>query len=437
MESSSNPLVPPMVAEILSEVEGRWTGIAAARDRIYRLRGSPGRETWAQMLVCLHLVVSQLRRVDFALDGAVQPGDRPRARVLVSEWLAGRIPFYDVRKLHSRVDWERVFDHANRLKLVADPVERFSIEYSLPLWAADAIVKNLPEDGAAHLGAALLLPPPRTLRANTLRTTRESLITELRNQGIFAEPTRFAADGVTTPPFSDVFHMDLFHGGGFEAQDEASQLCSEIVAPPPKGVVLDACAGAGGKTLHLAALLKGQGVILAVDAADYKIRDLKERARRAGAHQIRGVAVPESAWSAEVTTFAGKADRILLDAPCSGLGSFRRKPEMRWKITQDDLPRLEQIQRDLLDRAAAHLKPGARLIYSTCTLRPEENEHQITGLLARDATLELVPIKEILGKARAENITDPTGVMLRVFPHVQGTDGFFAAVLRKARQPKS
>jgi 16S rRNA (cytosine967-C5)-methyltransferase len=423
-----------MAAEILAEVEGRWTGVFQARERAFKARGALQRSAWAQLLQCLHRLFSQLRRVDYALEGAVQPSDKNRARVLVSDWLGGEIPFYDVRKLHSRVDWERVYSHTARLESIADPVERFSTTHSLPDWAGRALMEAVPDAGSAdRLGIALRTPPPRTLRANTLKMEQGELLSELRRNGFEVEPTKHGNYGVVAPPFGDVFHLSAFQNGCFEAQDEASQLCCEVVAPPPKGSVLDACAGAGGKTLALSALLKGAGRILAADVADHKIRDLKERARRASAHQVRAVVVPSECWSPEVLEFAKTADRILVDAPCSGIGSFRRKPEMRWRIVQQDMPRLEQLQKELLDQAAKSLAVGARLIYSTCTIRQEENEAQVRALLERDPTLEQVRVKEILGKARAEAITEADGMFLKLFPHIHGTDGFFAAVLRKKR----
>lgn len=434
MESVAYSLVRPMVAEVLDLIEPGWTGIHEARERVFRSRGGLSRGVWGEFIQSLHRTVIFLRRIDFALEGSVSGRDRNRARVIVADLLAGLVDPEAAAKLHSRVDWDSVLRHGERLESIEDPVERLSLRHSLPGWAAAAVVAATAGPlEAERLAAALAAPAPRTLRVNTLKSGRPAVLDQLREAGIDARETRFSAQGIEAPPFADVFRLPGFAAGAFEAQDEASQICAELVAPPPRGRILDACAGAGGKTLSLAALLGGSGRILAADARESKIRTLRERARRAGAHQVRALAVPPDAWPQEVAEFARSADRILVDAPCSGVGSFRRKPEMRWRIAGAGLERLEAIQRELLCRAAAHLAPGARLIYATCTIRREENEDQIDRLLSENPELELIPPKEVRGKAGAEGLADPSGRFLRLLPHTHGTDGFFAAAVRRRR----
>jgi 16S rRNA (cytosine967-C5)-methyltransferase len=213
--------------------------------------------------------------------------------------------------------------------------------------------------------------------------------------------------------------------------DEGSQLVAEAVAPPPRGRVIDACAGAGGKTLALGAILEGAGRILALDTAGKKLEELRRRARRAGlnnvaAREISGRAPPDDATP-------GRWDRVLVDAPCSGLGTLRRNPEARWRLTSKEVATFPPRQLALLIDNAPLVAPGGRLVYATCTVIGDENEKVIERFLAERPDFAPFPLKEIWGKERALACGD--GVNLRLFPHRHDTDGFFCAVLRRAPGP--
>jgi 16S rRNA (cytosine967-C5)-methyltransferase len=197
--------------------------------------------------------------------------------------------------------------------------------------------------------------------------------------------------------------------------------------------VLDLCAGAGGKSLALAALLDNHGSIVATDIESDKLRDLKQRARRAGAHNVRPIRIAKDDWPEDVAEFARGADRILCDVPCSGLGVLRRNTDQRWRIPQEQLEIISGVQKKLARRAAQALQPGARMVYSTCSVLRAENEDVVEELLKADSGLETVRIAEILGNARALPIADPGGTFLKTWTHRHGTDGFFAAVLRRKR----
>ncbi|MFM1873262.1 MAG: hypothetical protein RL398_2684 [Planctomycetota bacterium] len=321
----------------------------------------------------------------------------------------------------------------DRIDELPDPVERLGIAHSLPDYLAKEFLAAF-GDEAGPLLTALQQAPPRTVRANPLRVAdRSALAEELHAEGIASEPCRFAPLGLHVLGVADLFATAAFRRGAFEQQDEASQLAALLVAPPPRGRVLDLCAGSGGKTLALAAQLANRGEVLATDVSMRRLVSLRERLRRAGANNVRSLTIGEDVLPAEVATFAEHADRILLDAPCSGTGSWRRRPEGRWAVEADGLRSLQTTQRRLLDRAAALLKPGARLVYATCSLLPIENEEQVRGLLARRDDLELVRAVEILGKALAEPLCDPSGTWLSLRPDQHGCDGFFAAVLRRKR----
>ncbi len=204
-----------------------------------------------------------------------------------------------------------------------------------------------------------------------------------------------------------------------------------VVAPPPRGLVVDACAGAGGKTLALAAALGNKGRVVAADVDRRKLTELKRRAKRAGATNVQSVILDaDGDYPAPLTRLEGAADRVLVDAPCTGIGALRRNPEARWRMTEGDLDRMPALQLEIARRALSLVAPGGRLIYATCTLLRAENEAVVDALLAEYPLLELMPAKKVWGADRAALVCDPTGSYLKVDPHTHGTDGFFAAVLR-------
>jgi 16S rRNA (cytosine967-C5)-methyltransferase len=334
-------------------------------------------------------------------------------------WSPGRLPFFAVLRLDRAID------------TIRDPVERFALRHSMPDWLARLLLTF--GESADLLGNALRSDAPRVIRANLLRGSREDLRGMLTAAKVASAPCELAPHGLAVLDFAPLFSLSTYHLGWFEQQDEGSQLIAEFTAPPPRGKVLDACAGSGGKTLALAALLQNRGTVLACDVHERRLADLKPRAARAGAQNVQWALVGEDSWPEPVQQFARAADRILLDVPCSGIGAWRRRPEARWTIKPTDLESLERIQAELIDRAALLLRPGARIVYSTCTLLRGENEAQIEAALLRHPHLEVVRAREILGGALADRVADATGTYLSLRPDVHDTDGFFAAVLRCKR----
>ncbi|MFN9277708.1 MAG: RsmB/NOP family class I SAM-dependent RNA methyltransferase [Planctomycetota bacterium] len=315
----------------------------------------------------------------------------------------------------------------------ADPLLRFARRHSVPDWFAARALAAFGERADA-VAAALAQPAPRTLRANLLRVAdRAALAAELAAAGVATRPARHAPTALHVDGDADLFATAAYRRGAFEQQDEASQLVALVTAPPPRGKVLDACAGSGGKTLALAAALGNRGVVTAVDPHAGRLQALRVRARRAGATNLALHEVGETAWPADVAAFAATADRILIDAPCSGTGSWRRRPEARWSVDEASLAQLARAQESLRDRAAAALRPGARLVYATCSLLPEENVGRVRALLAVRPELEVVRVAEILGAASAAPIADADGAVLSVRPDLHGCDGFFATAIRRRR----
>ena len=269
--------------------------------------------------------------------------------------------------------------------------------------------------------------PTLTMRANRLRSTREQLIASLEVDGIEGEPTRYAPDGVSITagnPLRAPMH-DAAHEA-FVVQDEASQLVPLVVGARPGERVLDLCASPGGKTTAMAADMADQGRLVACDVRDRRIRLLRQTVAASGARAIDIVHLS----SAGDLPFTPTFDRVLVDAPCSGLGTIRRDPDIRWKRTEAELPLLAERQLVLLARAAAVVKDGGRLVYATCSSEPEENEQVVDAFLATHPDFRLVDLRtEETGVAAP--LFDQRG-MLRTLPFEHGLEAFFAAALIRA-----
>jgi 16S rRNA (cytosine967-C5)-methyltransferase len=298
---------------------------------------------------------------------------------------------------------------------------------SFPTWLFQRFVDSHGEKDAIALATAMNTRAPMCVRTNTVKGTRDELRSHLAEERVVAQPTRLSPVGLTLETRVNAFGLTAFREGLFEVMDEGSQLVAEAVAPPPRSRVVDACAGAGGKTLALAAMLANQGRILALDTNGKKLEELRRRARRAGisnlsAREINGPVLPDEAK-------LGAWDRVLVDAPCSGLGTLRRNPEARWRLTPKQVDAYPADQLALMIAYAPLVAVGGRLIYATCSVLREENDAVVERFLVERPDFVVFPLKEIWGKARAAELGDET--FLRLLPHVHDTDGFFAAVLRR------
>ena len=376
----------------------------------------------------LYGMIRQARRLEHALSDSSPSGN---ARLVAWRLLEGEIGVDAAARELPGIDWGSVLGVDVRVAVEADPVKRLALGRSLPDWLAARLLAEYPEDADA-LAAALNVRPPVTVRANALKTTRDELAATLGREGIASRPTPWARFGLELTTPCAPYELKAFQAGLFEVQDEGSQLVADLVAPPPGGLVVDACAGAGGKTLALGALLGGRGRIVAAEPSEARMAELRRRARRAGLTNIQPIELPGGEWPEALTRLAGTADRVLVDAPCSGIGALRRNPEARWRLTEEDVARLVGVQAGILDRAAELVAPGGRLVYATCTVLEAENEGAVSRF--REAHPDFQPMRavEIWGGELGRPVTDPTGTVLRLLPHRHGTDGFFAAVLRRA-----
>jgi 16S rRNA (cytosine967-C5)-methyltransferase len=385
----------------------------------------------------LYGMIRHLRRVDEALiagglrlGGAAPDRERMIAYLVLEAGLAPQ----DAARHAPGIDWQRAAGIDAELARVRDPARRIARAHSLPDWLAQVLVAERGADTAAELAAALNQRAPMTVRANLLAGGADELVAELAAAGMAAHRGELAPAAVIVDTRTNLFALDAFRAGRFEAQDEGSQLVAELVAPPPRSRAVDYCAGAGGKTLALAASLGNRGRVVACDVDSRKLVELRRRARRAGATNIQTVELagdPSAALAPPLARIEGGSERVLVDAPCSGIGALRRNPEARWRLVADDLERLPALQLAIARRALDLVAPGGRLIYATCTVLRAENQGVVEKLLAERSDLELVPIKDVWGSARAAPITDTSGAFLELLPHRHGSDGFFAAVLRR------
>ncbi|MBI5067929.1 MAG: RsmB/NOP family class I SAM-dependent RNA methyltransferase [Deltaproteobacteria bacterium] len=319
-----------------------------------------------------------------------------------------------------------------RIAAIADPVERLSVEESLPRWIAERFAAEMGLAEARVLARAMNTRAPLAVRVNLLRATRDELARRLAGEGVGAAATAHSPWGLVLDGHQNAFQLASFKEGWFEIQDEGSQLLALAVGARPGKRVVDACAGAGGKTLALAMEMRSKGELQALDSDADRLSEAKRRARRAGVSNLRIRAIPAGAGAEEaLADLCGTADRVLVDAPCSGLGTLRRKPDARWRLQPGEPERFAALQRELAARFARLLKPGARMLYATCAIGRTENE-EVARFVEEELGLRPAPLAEPLGAERAAAL-GITGHQMKLLPHLHFTDGFFGALFEKAK----
>lgn len=301
-----------------------------------------------------------------------------------------------------------------------------SLRYSYPEWMIKEWRVQFGDEETVRMCAALNAPAPLTLRVNTLKTSVEDCQEALAREKIDAERTKFSGVGLTVRKRLNIFQLDVFRKGFFEVQDEGSQILAMLVDPKPTSRVVDACAGGGGKALALAALMKNRGAIFALDTNAYRLESLRKRIRRSGVDTIRVCKIEEGHLP---DGLADASDNVLVDAPCSGLGTIRRNPGMKWTVTPAAIAELSVKQSAILEHYAQCVKVNGRLVYSTCTMMIPENEAVVEKFLADHPQFELIEPAVILRRYGLESLSNEK--YFRLKPHVHGTDGFFAAVMRR------
>ncbi|WP_420392183.1 RsmB/NOP family class I SAM-dependent RNA methyltransferase [Acuticoccus sp.] len=324
-------------------------------------------------------------------------------------------------------DAERAMLEADRLADAPDDVRA-----DVPDWLAPALEDNFGEEWVAEC-AALAARAPIDLRVNTLKSDRPRVLSTLARWG--AEPIPVSPVGVRLPPRAgwerapNVTHMDVYQRGHVEVQDAGSQAAALMVLAHPGEQVLDLCAGAGGKTLAIAAQMDNRGQVHATDADQGQLAPIYERLRRAG---VRNVQVHRA--GADLSALERRMDKVLVDAPCSGSGTWRRRPDTKWRLSEEAIARREAEQAAALDDARRYVRPGGALVYVTCSVLPQENEAQVAAFLDRAADFTLTSTADAWAEVAGEAAPKPwsaEGLMMTMTPAATGTDGFFVAVLKR------
>ncbi|EDP94915.1 putative sun protein [Kordia algicida OT-1] len=308
-------------------------------------------------------------------------------------------------------DWNQLAGTpTRRIKGRFDEVSKIrKIKESIPDWLDELGVAELGEDVWTKEINALNKQADVILRANTLRTTKEKLKALLASLEHETEDIKGHPSALRLKERANIFKNEAFKNGFFEVQDANSQLVSEFLDVKPGMKVVDTCAGAGGKSLHLAALMENKGNLISLDIYEGKLRKLKRRARRNGAHNIETRVITSTKV---IKKLYDKADRVLIDAPCSGLGVLRRNPDAKWKIQPEFLDKIKDTQQDILQRYSRMVKSGGKMVYATCSILPSENQEQVEKFLASNDDFTLVEDKKLLASE-------------------SGFDGFYMALLQR------
>ena len=308
-------------------------------------------------------------------------------------------------------DWTQIVPTpARRIKGRFDELSQIrKYRESIPDWMDEAGVTELGEKKWTKEIAALNIQAEVILRVNTLKTTREKLQEALLEEGIETVLLPKHPDAIKLVERANVFKTEVFHKGWFEVQDASSQLVAAYLDVKPGMKVVDTCAGAGGKTLHLAALMENKGNLIAMDIYESKLKKLKIRARRDGVHNVTTRVIDSSK---PIKKLHGTADRVLIDAPCSGIGVLRRNPDSKWKLQPEFIDNIREVQLDILNRYSKIVKDGGKLVYATCSVLPSENENQVKAFLKTNPDFKLISDKKILS-------------------YESGYDGFYMALLEK------
>jgi 16S rRNA (cytosine967-C5)-methyltransferase len=304
-----------------------------------------------------------------------------------------------------------------------------AVRTEFPDWVYERLAARLSEAELVALGHTLQEPAPLDLRVNTLRIDRETVLRTLAERGVQASVTPYSPVGLRVTGKPSINREQLFLEGAVEVQDEGSQLVSYLLAPTRHDLVVDFCAGAGGKSLMLGAMMHSQGRLYAFDVSAARLARLKPRLKRSGLSNLHPHLL-RTEHDPKVKRLAGKIDRVLVDAPCSGLGTLRRNPDLKWRQSPEGVLEMRAKQASILASASTLVKPGGRLVYATCSLLAEENEDVVEAFLKEHREFTPLHCGKIL---RQQGIEIDVDERMRLWPHVHGTDGFFAAGFERAR----
>lgn len=307
-----------------------------------------------------------------------------------------------------------------------------AIQAEFPEWLVEKLKPFMTNADILNLGFSLQKSAPLDLRVNTFLAKRNEVLETLSQEGIEAQATPYSPCGIRLAGKPAINRHALFLSGKIEVQDEGSQLLGYLLAPKRGEMVVDFCAGAGGKSLLLGALMNSKGRLYAFDISEKRLSNLKPRFKRSGLSNLHAQRIAHEN-DIKVKRLAGKIDRVLVDAPCSGLGTLRRNPDLKWRQSPQSIAGLKTKQAAILSAAASLLKPGGRLVYATCSFLPEENEQVVQDFLNTHPQFRLLNCAELLAQQKIPLVT---GEFLQLFPLLHQTDGFFAAALTRVEAAK-
>jgi len=434
--------------ELLSEMQDATSPADRVSAAFFRARRYMGGQDRRDVVERAYRVLRRRAALDWWLERAVpdtkfEKTDRQRARVIASLAL---VDHWDFDRIAGSFDGGQyrpptLDTHERRLtkalsgKTLNEADQPLPVRYEIPAWLEAEFRSVFGSRLEAEL-AALMGEAATDLRTNTLKATREEAIAALAKEGVAGRPTPLSPLGIRVAGRPPLASLQCFKAGLIEVQDEGSQLIALLTEAKPGQRVVDFCAGAGGKTLALAASMKNKGKLVASDVLKGRIERASTRLTRAGVHNVErlGLSSERDAW---VKRHAGTFDRVLVDAPCSGSGTWRRNPDAKWRLKPSDIDELIELQRRILESAARLVKPGGRLVYATCSLLPRENGAQADWFLSQNEEFSALPVAEIwpsaIGGQAPESSSGP-GPYLSLTPASHGTDGFFVAILQ--RRPK-
>jgi len=405
-----------LAAELLREVmnfDAPADGVVAGFFRRQRLLGPRERHALAETTYAV-----LRRRLLFEHLAQGGRGPLPR-RLAILAWAGGD---ESLRRALAPDEWSWL--QAAR----AAPHDAPALRHNLPPWLAEALQARLGADEFWRLADALLEPAPLDLRANLLKTRREALHAALAAAGIESAPTPHSPWGLRVAGKPALSGLESFRRGDFEIQDEGSQLLALALDAKRGEMVVDFCAGAGGKTLALGAAMRNTGRLYAFDTSAHRLDALRQRAERAGLTNVHPAQLAHER-DERIDRLAGKIDRVLVDAPCTGLGTLRRNPDLKWRQSPQVVEAMRAQQEAILAGAARLPKPGGRLLYATCSLLDAENEAVAQAFEAAHPGFARLPAAEALARSRVAGAAGLVeGDRLRLWPQRHGTDGFFAAL---------
>jgi 16S rRNA (cytosine967-C5)-methyltransferase len=381
-------------------------------------------------------VYGVLRRLRYlSMVTANEENDPDDARKLILAWLL-RIQGKSIRELESVLNAQQT-EWAHAIKAKSTENLPLAVQADVRDWLWDKLVAQYGEGEALTICRSMFEQASLDLRVNSIKGNREEVLGKMLAENTSNEDTitttPFSPIGIRMPNRMSIGRHVLFTEGKIEVQDEGSQLLAYLVAPKRGQMVADFCAGAGGKSLAIGALMKNTGRLYAFDVSERRLQNLGQRLKRSGLSNLHAQVI-SSETDPKLKRLNGKFDRVLVDAPCSGLGTLRRNPDLKWRQTPEDIAELNIKQTNILARAAKLTKPGGRLIYATCSLLKDENEDIAEAFLSANPEFSLIPANEILSQ---QQIKLDTGKYLKLLPHLHGTDGFFAAVFERIDSTKT